>query len=108
MANATLEFRFDSGPTVVARNGDELARVIRSDGAYKAVTPGGDTVTTATSLHMCWIRAGSHFGVKPYDGDFRPSDKPSLATAHMRWLDRGLPASTWTDFVKSGAAENFR
>jgi len=37
--------------------------------------------------------------------DFRPVSGPSLATLFSRWLDRGLPTRTWSDFVRRFKAE---
>jgi hypothetical protein len=34
------------------------------------------------------------------DDDFRPADRPSLAALHRRWLDQGLPASTWEAWLR--------
>lgn len=110
MNAANMEFRFESGPTVVTPNGTELARVIRINGAYSAVTPDGRTICNGQTLTACWIAASKHFGGEddePAD-DFRQSDKPSLAALHRRWLDRGLPSRTWVDFAQSGALANYR
>jgi hypothetical protein len=36
--------------------------------------------------------------------DFAPIAGPSLATMHRKWLDRGLPASTWAGYAKTAEA----
>lgn len=33
------------------------------------------------------------------EDDFQLVDGPSLAAIHRQWLDRGLPASTWTTYL---------
>lgn len=33
------------------------------------------------------------------EDDFRPVPGPSLAALHRAWLDRGLPAHTWAQWV---------
>lgn len=35
--------------------------------------------------------------------DFTPVADPSIAAMHRQWLDRGLPAGTWADFVNRSA-----
>lgn len=34
------------------------------------------------------------------DDDFRPAGRPSLAALHRKWLDRGLPSSTWVTWLR--------
>ena len=45
----------------------------------------------------CFREAAVHDD--PCDG-WRTLNGPSLATLHRKWLDRGLPAHTWTTFIQ--------
>lgn len=32
--------------------------------------------------------------------DFKPSGRPSIASLHRQWLDRGLPSQTWATWLR--------